>query len=73
MKKLNLKKKVISELTNEQKLSIKGGGTTSYSECTGLFCCHYHGCDVASMGYDKSCATDPNKDRCNPWTGYTTA
>ncbi|WP_031453632.1 class I lanthipeptide [Flavobacterium chungangense] len=71
MKKLNLKKKVISELTDEQKLSIKGGGTTSYSECTGFLCCNYHGCAIASEGPQRSCNTDPDKESCEPFMGYT--
>lgn len=66
MKKLNLKKKVISELTNEQKLSIKGGGTTSYSECTGFLCCNQKPCVPASEGAGFSCAMNPD---CST-TGY---
>lgn len=40
MKKLNLRKKVVSVLTDEEKQFINGGeGTTSYSECTKFICC----------------------------------
>jgi hypothetical protein len=62
MKKLNLKKKVISELTDEQKLSIKGGGTTSYSECTGFLCCNQQPCTTtvpASEGWGVTCLQQP--------------
>lgn len=51
MKKLNLKKKVISVLTDEEKRNVQGGdGTTSYSNCSGFLCCDYKHCEVASMG-----------------------
>ena len=39
MKKLNLKKKVVSVLTDRQMQSVEGGGTTSYTNCTGFLCC----------------------------------
>jgi hypothetical protein len=48
MKKLNLKKKVISVLTDQEKKSINGGDTTSYSGCSGFLCCNYQGCGPAS-------------------------
>ena len=48
MKKLNLKKKVVSVLSDEETKNIKGGGTTSYSNCTGFLCCSPKGCAPAS-------------------------
>ena len=44
MKKLNLKKKVVSVLTDKQMQTVEGGGTTSYSNCTGFLCCAPHPC-----------------------------
>jgi hypothetical protein len=58
MKKLNLKKKVITVLTDQEKQSIDGGGvaaTTSYSNCSGFLCCDDHGCKPASEGYGSTC------------------
>ncbi|WP_375563078.1 class I lanthipeptide [Bernardetia sp. OM2101] len=55
MSKLNLKKKVVSVLTEEQQSSINGGGTTSYSGCTGFLCCSPHGCEPASAGQGNTC------------------
>ncbi|KAF2329086.1 class I lanthipeptide [Flavobacterium daemonense] len=61
MKKLNLKKKVISELTDEQKLSIKGGEfTTSYSKCTAILCCEQKPCVPASEGAGITCTMNPD-------------
>lgn len=45
MKKLNLKKKVVSVLTDEETKNVKGGAfTTSYTGCTGALCCDPKGC-----------------------------
>lgn len=55
MKKLTLKKKVITVLSDNEMQSVNGGGTTSYSECSGLFCCDYKGCQPASEGHGISC------------------
>lgn len=55
MKKLNFKKKVISELSDEQKMSINGGGTTSYSGCSGFLCCDQQPCVPASEGTGNTC------------------
>ena len=49
MSKLNLKKKVVSVLTDEQQASVKGGGTTSYTKCTGFLCCSPKSCDVLGI------------------------
>lgn len=59
MKKLNFKKMVISELSDKQKLSIKGGGTTSYGNCTGLLCCGSN-YPPTSMGNENTCTLDTN-------------
>ncbi|WP_299207945.1 class I lanthipeptide [uncultured Dokdonia sp.] len=55
MSKLNLKKKVVSVLTDEQQASIKGGGTTSYSNCTGFLCCNQKPCVVLTDGPAATC------------------
>jgi hypothetical protein len=55
MKKLNLKKKVITVLTDKEKQSINGGGTTSYSECSGFLCCSPQPCVPASEGTGSTC------------------
>lgn len=70
MKKLNLKKKVISVLTDQEQKSINGGGTTSYSNCTGFACCNYQGCGPASTV--TKCTTincpQPSGKMCQPPT-----
>ncbi|BDD04577.1 hypothetical protein [Aureibacter tunicatorum] len=38
LKKLALKKNVLSELTNEEQGGLRGGGT-SRRNCTGFLCC----------------------------------
>ncbi|WP_299207947.1 class I lanthipeptide [uncultured Dokdonia sp.] len=63
MSKLNLKKKVVSVLTDEQQASIKGGGTTSYSNCTGFLCCSQKPCVPASEGLGVTCRMQPG---CRP-------
>ena len=60
MSKLNLKKKVVSVLTDEQQSSIKGGGTTSYSNCTGFLCCSQKPCVPASEGAGVTCNLNPS-------------
>lgn len=50
MKKLNLNKKVVSVLTDQEKRTVNGGGTTSYSNCTGFACCSYKDCADTSSG-----------------------
>ena len=71
MKKLNLKKKVITVLTDQEKMGVNGGqvaaGTTSYSQCTGLFCCGQQPCIKASEGYSPGCATNPSPTNAT-WT-----
>lgn len=59
MSKLSLKKKVVSVLTEEQQASIKGGGTTSYSNCTGFLCCSQKPCVPASEGAGITCNLNP--------------
>ena len=58
MKKLNLKKKVVSVLTDEEKQFVNGGGdlnfdkaagTTSYSGCTGFLCCNQRPCNPPTL------------------------
>jgi hypothetical protein len=41
MKKLNLKKKIIAKLSDQEQLTVKGGLaiTTSFSACTHFLCC----------------------------------
>ncbi|MFH6995952.1 class I lanthipeptide [Flavobacterium sp. FlaQc-48] len=64
MKKLNLKKKVITVLTDSQMQSINGGaGTTSYSGCSGFACCSQKPCVPASEGAGITCLM--NSD-CGP-------
>lgn len=71
MKKLNLKKKVVSVLTDEEKQFINGGeGTTSYSECTKFICCEYKGCKDASLGVGNTCLTTPNCEGTIAITSY---
>ncbi len=64
MSKLSLTKKVVSVLTEEQKLSINGGkeeaGTTSYSGCTGFLCCSQKPCVPASQGAGITCNLNPD-------------
>ena len=70
MKKLNLKKKVVSVLTDEEKQFVNGGGgdlsfdkaagTTSYSGCTGFLCCSQKPCVPASEGVGNTCLMTPN-------------
>jgi|GEM_PF-3515321 len=58
MSKLNLKKKVVSILTEQEQESVKGGrqaGTTSYTGCTGFLCCNKQPCVPASMGTGNTC------------------
>jgi hypothetical protein len=58
MKKLNLKKKVITVLTDQEKQFVNGGyvaGTTSYSNCSGFLCCNQQPCVPASMGTGNTC------------------
>lgn len=59
MKSLNLNKKVVSVLTHQEQTKIKGGGTTSYSNCTGFACCSYKDC------YN----TSEDARRCNDMRG----
>ncbi|MFH6995951.1 class I lanthipeptide [Flavobacterium sp. FlaQc-48] len=64
MKKLNLKKKVITVLTDREMQSINGGaGTTSYSGCSGFACCSQKPCVPASEGAGVTCLMN---DACNP-------
>ena len=64
MKKLELKKKVVSVLTDKQMQSVEGGGTTSYSNCTGFTCCAQQPCGPpASEGTGSSCTMSPG---CGP-------
>lgn len=67
MKKLELKKKVISVLTNSEQRSINGGkaaaGTTSYTNCSGFLCCSPEPCVSASLGSGASCLMTPG---CRP-------
>lgn len=63
MKNLNLKKKVISVLTDEQMQSVNGGGTTSFTECTGFLCCTPKPCVPASEGVGQTCLL---QNTCNP-------
>jgi len=61
MKKFNLKKKVISVLTDQEKNSINGGlnaggaGTTSFTNCSGVLCCNPQPCLPASEGVGATC------------------
>ena len=72
MKKLNLNKRVVSVLTDQEKVQINGGGTTSRSNCTGILCCDPKGCDpqTGSDCPSYTCTTrghytcDPT-DNCN--------
>lgn len=67
-KKLELKKKVISSLTDAEKRNVIGGGddayTTSFSDCTYFICCG-EGCpDPTSLDAGcptslTTCETDP--------------
>jgi hypothetical protein len=59
MKKINLNKKVVSVLTHQEQAKIKGGGTTSYSRCTGFGCCSYKDCYT----------TEQDAKRCNDMRG----
>lgn len=63
MKKLELNKKVITVLTDQEKETIKGGGTTSYSNCTGFLCCSPQPCVPASEGTGVTCWMNPD---CKP-------
>jgi bacteriocin-like protein len=57
MKKLELKRKVVSVMTDKQMQTVEGGGTTSYSNCTGFTCCSPQGgCGDISVG--NSCTID---------------
>ena len=67
MKRLNLKKKVITVLTDQEKQFINGGkaidgggGTTSYSDCSGFLCCSQKPCVPASEGAGYSCLMNPD-------------
>jgi|688.fasta_scaffold21191_7 hypothetical protein len=60
MKKLNLKKKVITVLTDQEKQLINGGGTTSYSDCSGFLCCTQKPCVPASEGAGNTCSMNPD-------------
>lgn len=66
MSKLNLKKKVVTVLTDEEKASINGGGTTSYSNCTGFLCCSQKPCVPASEGLGVTCLMTPGCENDNP-------
>lgn len=59
MKKLDLKRKVVSVLTNQEQQSVNGGkvnlGTTSYTKCSGFLCCSPEPCVEASMGTGTTC------------------
>jgi bacteriocin-like protein len=55
MKKLTLKKKIITVLSDNEMQSVNGGGTTSYSNCSGFACCNYQGCQPASQGTGTTC------------------
>lgn len=59
MRKLNLKKKVITVLTDQEKQFVNGGiaatGTTSYSDCSGFLCCSQKSCKPASEGDGATC------------------
>ena len=59
MNKLNLKKKIISVLNNDQQSTIKGGqevaGTTSNSGCTGFLCCNQKPCIPLTDGGGSTC------------------
>ena len=64
MKKLNLKKKIITVLTDQEKQFINGGkvapaGTTSYSDCSGFLCCNQKPCIPASEGLGITCLLTP--------------
>lgn len=59
MKKLELKKKVVSVLTDKQMQSVEGGGTTSYSNCSGFTCCAQQPCVPASEGTGNTCTMSP--------------
>lgn len=61
MKKLDLKKKVVSVLTSQEQQQVVGGavGTTSFTNCTGLFCCDPQACLPASEGVGQTCLLSP--------------
>jgi bacteriocin-like protein len=66
MKKLELKKKVVSVLTDKQMQSIEGGGTTSYSRCTDFTCCAQQPCVPASEGTGNTCLMQPGCTTTDP-------
>ena len=57
MKKLDLKKKVVSVLTSQEQQQVVGGavGTTSFTGCSGFLCCDVQACKPASLGDGESC------------------
>lgn len=71
MKKLDLKKKVVSVLTDQEMQSINGGGTTSYTNCTAFLCCSPKPCVPASEGVGTTCllnySCDPAKCGVGPY------
>lgn len=63
IKKLNLNKTVISQLSGEEQMNVRGGQnevTTSFGQCTGFLCCEPISDDSGT------CCTSAAQESCAP-------
>lgn len=63
LKKLSLKKSVVSKLSTEEQSMVKGGWTSNRN-CTGFLCCSPTGGTAVTNCYD-ACCTDTTYTTCH--------